>query len=130
MPAASENVPPFAGWTTFPVEEMPIVRELPISPFVLAPSGFWVIPTSVAITLNVMPIRIAHRTRLALTRFAKILARLRILVTRRPNVGLSITKLIALARLDLREGKDLEAHAKRPKSFVDQIAIVLAKLLV
>ena len=79
--------------------------------------------------LNVELTLIAHQIKLVLTKFAKILAPLKILVITLRNVRLLIMWLIVLVLRDSRDLKDQVEHVPKVKSFVDQIGIAQVKLL-
>jgi hypothetical protein len=129
MPVDLENVPPFAESIICLVEAMPNALELPISQSVLAQSDCSAMPMCRVITLNVEPIRIAHRKKLASTKFAKIHVLSRILAILRLNVGSLIMWSTALVPLDSPVEKVQEEPVKRLKLFVDPTATVPAKPL-
>ena len=129
MPVDPENVPQCADPMVCLVEAMLTALESPTSQSVPAQSDCLAMPMLVAIMLNVEPIRIAHRKKLASTRFAKIHVLSRILAILQLNVGSSIMWSTVLAPLDSLVEKVQEEPVKRPKLFVDLTVTVPAKPL-
>ena len=128
-PVDPENVPQCADPMVCLVEAMLTALESPTSQSVPAQSDCLAMPMLVAIMLNVEPIRIAHRKKLASTRFAKIHVLFRILAILQLNVGSLIMWSTALVPLDSPEEKVREEPVRRLKLFVAPTATVLAKPL-